>query len=97
MTDIDRAESLDIADFMLRGWKQKHPDRGEILAETIIAPKANVPAIDSMFASLRPTDTLPIPDTFVDINTVDMIYHGRKKPIKVAPEDTFESLCDDIE
>lgn len=97
VTDIDRAKSLDIADFMLQVWKQEHPGIGEILAETIIAPKANVPAIDSMFASLGPTATLPIPDTFVDINTVDMIYHGRKKPIKVAPEDTFESLCDDIE
>lgn len=97
VTDKDKAESLDIADFMLRVWKQDYPDAGENLAEITLAPKADVPAIDSMFASLRTDPTPPIPDNFVDINDIDMSHSKRKKAVEVVPENTFETLCDDIE
>lgn len=51
ITEEDKAKGLDIGDYLIRYWKENHPEDGEIIEE-VKCQKANIPQLSKMLSSL---------------------------------------------
>lgn len=51
ITEEDKAKGLDIGDYLIRYWKENHPEDGEKIEE-VKCQKANIPQLSKMLSSL---------------------------------------------
>lgn len=51
ITEEDKVKGLDIGDYLIRYWKENHPEDGEIIEE-VKCQKANIPQLSKMLSSL---------------------------------------------
>lgn len=51
ITEEDKAKGLDIGDYLIRYWKENHPEDGEKIKE-VKCQKANIPQLSKMLSSL---------------------------------------------
>lgn len=96
ITEEDKAKGLDIGDYLIRFWKENHPEDGETLEE-IKCKKANIPQLSKMFSSLSPKKELGTIEELgitIDPNEVDSLLP--KKP-SASVSDVDLDVISDIE
>lgn len=79
ITEEDKANGLDIGDYLIRYWKENHPEDGEKIEE-VKCQKANIPKLSNMLSSLSPKKeptTINELGITIDPNEVDSLLPNK--------------------
>ena len=96
ITEEDKAKGLDIGDYLIRYWKENHPEDGEIIEE-VKCQKANIPQLSKMLSSLsskKEPNMIEELGMTIDPKEVDSLLPNK---FSASVSDTDLSVISDIE